>query len=67
LSYAPSFSDELSSNVSSSSFVEHVPSSPSIEPSSPVDSSPEQLIRRSHRLRRPPDYYSPSAIATALF
>jgi hypothetical protein len=58
---APPFSDELSSDVSSSSFVENVPSSPSVEPSSPVDSSPEQLIRRSHHLcRPPPNYYSPS-------
>jgi hypothetical protein len=45
-----------------------VPSSPLIEPFSPDDSSPEQLIRCSHCLRRPPDYYSPSAFtATALF
>jgi hypothetical protein len=64
---APPFSDELSFDVSSSSFVEDIPSSPSIEPSSPIDSSPEQLIRRSRRLRRPPNYYSPSAfIATTL-
>jgi hypothetical protein len=44
-----------------------VPPSPPIEPSSPIDSSPEWLIRHSHCLRRPPNYYSPSAfIATAL-
>jgi hypothetical protein len=61
LSDSPPSSNELSSDVPSSSFVEDVPSSPSAEPSSPVDSSLEQLIRRSHRIRRPPDYYSPSA------
>jgi hypothetical protein len=55
---APSFSDEFSSDVSSS---------PSIEPSSLADSSLEQLTRRSHRLRRPHDNYSPSAFTvTAL-
>jgi hypothetical protein len=59
-------SDELSSDMSSSSFIEDVPSSPPIE-SSPVDFSPEQLIRHSHCLRWPPDYYSPSAFtATAI-
>jgi hypothetical protein len=52
---APASSDELSSDVPSSSFIEDVQSSP-IEPS-----SPEQLVRRSHRLHRPPDCYSPSA------
>jgi hypothetical protein len=41
LSYAPAPSDKLSSNVSSSSFVEDVPSSPPVEPSSPTDSSLE--------------------------
>jgi hypothetical protein len=62
---APPYSDEFSSDISS--FVEDVPSSPSIELSSPVDSSSEQLIRRSHRLHRPPDYYSPSVFTiTAL-
>jgi hypothetical protein len=36
--------------------------------SSSADSSPEQLVRRSHRLRRPPDCYSPLAFtATTLF
>jgi hypothetical protein len=56
--------DEFSFNVPSSSFVEDVPSSPSVDPSSSADSSPEHLIRRSHRLRRLPDYYSPSAFTT---
>jgi hypothetical protein len=40
LSDAPPSSNELSSNVSSF-FVEDVPSPPSVEPSSPADSSPE--------------------------
>jgi hypothetical protein len=53
--------DELSSDVSSSFFIEDVPSSPPIEPSSPADSSLEYLIRHSHRLRCLPEYYSPSA------
>jgi hypothetical protein len=62
---APISSDELSSDVSSSSL--DVPSSPPVEPSSPIDSSPKQLVRRGHRLRRPPDCYYPSAFtATAL-
>jgi hypothetical protein len=55
LSDAPAFSDEFSSDVPSSSFIEDVPSFPPGEPSSLIDSSPEQLVRRSHRLRRPPD------------
>jgi hypothetical protein len=64
---APASSNELSSDVPCSSFIEDVPSSPPVEPSSLTDSSPEQLVRRSHRIRRPPDYYSHSAfIATAL-
>jgi hypothetical protein len=51
----------------SSSFIEDVPSFP-VEPSSLTDSSSEKLVRRSHRLHRPPDCYSPLAfIATALF
>jgi hypothetical protein len=54
-------SNELSSNVSSSFFIEDMPSSPPVESSSPIDSSPEQLVRRSHRLRRPSDCYSPLA------
>jgi hypothetical protein len=37
-----------------------VPSSPPVEPLSLIDSSPEQLVRRSHCLHRPPDCYSPS-------
>jgi hypothetical protein len=48
LSDAPASSDELSSDVPSSSFIEDVPSSPPIAPSSPIDSSPEQLVRCSH-------------------
>jgi hypothetical protein len=65
LSDAPASSDEFSSDVPSS-FIEDVPSSP-VEPSSPIDSSPEQFVRCSHRLRRLPDCYSFSAfIATAL-
>jgi hypothetical protein len=67
LSNAPFSSDELSSDASSLSSVENVSSSPSVEPSSLADSSPEQLIRRIHCLRRPLDYYSPSAFTiTAL-
>jgi hypothetical protein len=64
LSDAPASSDELASNVPSSSFIKDVPSSPHVEPSSPTNSSPEQLVRRSHCLRRPPDYYSPSPFTT---
>jgi hypothetical protein len=64
---APAFSDELSFDVPSSSFIEDVSSSPSVEPSSLTDSSLEQLVRHSHRLHRPPDCYSPSAFTvTAL-
>jgi hypothetical protein len=64
---APASSDDLSSDVPSSSFIEDVSSSLPVELSSLADSSPEQLVRRSHRLRRPPDYYSPKAFtATAL-
>jgi hypothetical protein len=67
LSDAPASSDGLSYDVSSSSFIEDVPSSPPIEPSSEIDSSLEQLVRLSHCLRRPPDCYSPSAFtATTL-
>jgi hypothetical protein len=67
LSDAPASSDELSSDVSSYSFFKDVLSSPSIEPSSLVDSSPKQLVRRSHHLHRSPDYYSSSAFtATTL-
>jgi hypothetical protein len=58
LSDAPASSDEFSSDV---------PSSPPVEPSSLTDSSSEQLVRRSHCLRRPPNYYSTSDFtATAL-
>jgi hypothetical protein len=53
LSDAPSSSDELSSDVSFSSFIKDVPSSPFIEPSSLADSSQEQLIIHSHHLHRP--------------
>jgi hypothetical protein len=67
LSDAPASSDEFSSDVPPSSFIEDVSSSIPIEPSSPIDSSLEQLIRYSYRLRQPPDYYSPSAFtSTAL-
>jgi hypothetical protein len=65
-SLAPASSDELSFDVSSS-FFEDVSSSPHIEPSSPIGSSPEQLVRRSHRLRRPPDCYSSLAFTTTAF
>jgi hypothetical protein len=47
-------SDELSSDVPSSFFIEDVPSSHPVEPSSLVDSSLEQLVRHSHHLRRSP-------------
>jgi hypothetical protein len=67
LSYALASSDGLSSDVPSSSFIEDVPFSPPVEPSSPIDSSPEQLVRCSYHLHRPPDYYSPSTFTvTAL-
>jgi hypothetical protein len=63
----PASSDELSSDMPSSSFIEDVPSSHPVEPSSLTDSSPEQLVRHSHHLHQPPDCYSPSAFtATAL-
>jgi hypothetical protein len=62
LSDASASSDGLSSDVSSFSFIEDVPSSPPVEPS-----SPKQLVRHSHCLCSPPDYYSPSAFTvTAL-
>jgi hypothetical protein len=64
LSDAPASSDEFSSDVPSSSFIEDVSSSIPVEPSSPVDSSLEQLIRCSHRLCQPSDYYSPFAFTT---
>jgi hypothetical protein len=59
LSDAPASLDKLSSDAPSSSFFDDVPSSSPVEPS-----SPEQLVRRNHRLRRPPDCYSPSAFTT---
>jgi hypothetical protein len=66
LSDVPASSDELSSDVPSS-FIEDVSSFPPVEPSSSIDSSPEQLVRRSYRLRRPSDCYSTSAFTvTAL-
>jgi hypothetical protein len=40
LSDAPTFSDEFSSNVPSSSFIEDLASSPPVEPSALTDSSP---------------------------
>jgi hypothetical protein len=44
-----------------------VPSSPPVASSSPIGSSPEQLLGRGQRIRQPPNYYSPSAFtATAL-
>jgi hypothetical protein len=67
LSDTPASSDELSSDVPFTSFIEDVPSSPPIEPSSLTDYSSEQLVRRSQHLHRPPDCYSPlTFIATAL-
>jgi hypothetical protein len=57
----PASSDELYSDVASSSFFDDVPSSPPVELSYLIDSSLEQLVRRSHHLCRPPDCYSPSA------
>jgi hypothetical protein len=63
-SNAPTSSDELFSDVPSSSLDV---SSPPVDPSSPIDSSPEQLVRRGHRLHRPSDCYSPSAFTTTDF
>jgi hypothetical protein len=63
LSEVPTSSADLSSDVSSS-FLE-VPYSPPVASSSPIGSSPEQLLGRG--IRRPPNCYSPSAFtATAL-
>jgi hypothetical protein len=61
LSDALASSDDLSTDMSSSSFIEDVSFSPPIEPSSPTNSSLKQLVRRSHRLHRPPNCYSHSA------
>jgi hypothetical protein len=55
LSDAPTSSNALFSDVSSS---------PPVEPSSSIDSSPEQLVRCNHCLYRPPDCYSPSTFTT---
>jgi hypothetical protein len=55
LSNVPSSSDELFSDASS----------PSVEPSSPANSTHEHLIKRSHHLRQPLDYYSHSAFTSA--
>jgi hypothetical protein len=45
----------------------YVSSSPPVASSSPIDSSPEQLLGCGQRIRRPPNCYSPSAFtATAL-
>jgi hypothetical protein len=67
LSDTPASSDGLSSDVPSSSFMEDVSSSPPVEPSSPIDSSLKQFVRRSHCLRSRPDCYSPSSFTvTAL-
>jgi hypothetical protein len=61
----PTSSAELSSDVSSSSL--EVPSSPPVASSSPIGSSPEQLLERGQHIRRPLNCYSPSAFtATAL-
>jgi hypothetical protein len=61
----PTSSSELSSDVSSSSL--EVPSFPPIASSSPIGSSPEQLLGLGQRIRRLPNCYSPSAFtATAL-
>jgi hypothetical protein len=61
LSVVPTFSTELSSDVSSSSL--DVPSSP-VASSSPINSSLEQLLGRGQHIRRPPNCYSPSAFTT---
>jgi hypothetical protein len=62
LSEVPTSSAELSSDVSSSFF--EVSSSPTVASSSPIGSSPEQLVGRGQRIRRPPNCYSPSAFTT---
>jgi hypothetical protein len=57
--------NELTYDVTSCSFIEDVPSPPPFE-SSLTDSSLERLVRCSHRLYRPPDCYSPSALTTTI-
>jgi hypothetical protein len=65
LSDAPTSSAELSSDVSSSSL--DVPSFPPVLSSSPIGSSPEQLLGCAQHIHRPPNCYYPSAYtATAL-
>jgi hypothetical protein len=64
-SEVPTSSAELSSDVLSSSL--KVSSSPPVASSSPIGSSPEQLLECGQRIRRSPNCYSPSAFtATAL-
>ena len=57
-----------SSDVSSSSDEPSTPDEPSsmVDASSSEDPSPEQPIRRGDRLRRRPDFYSPSAYSTTV-
>jgi hypothetical protein len=62
LSEVPTFSAELSSDVSSSSL--EVPSSPLVASFSPIGSSAEQLLGRAQCIRRPPNCYSPLAFTT---
>jgi hypothetical protein len=64
LSEVPTSSAELSSDASSSSL--KVPSSPPVAPSSPIGSSPEQLLGRGQHIRRPPNCYSPSAFSATV-
>jgi hypothetical protein len=60
LSEVPTSSAELSPDVSSSSL--------DVSSSSPVaSSSPEQLLGRGQRIRRPPNCYSPSAFTATAF
>jgi hypothetical protein len=65
LSEIPTFSAELSSDVSSYSL--DVTSSPPVASFSPIGSSAEQLLGRGQRICQPPNCYSPSTFtATAL-